>query len=308
MSGQLHAHLVGYLAMRRALGFRLVRAQKLLEQFLDYLDRVGATALTVDLAVAWARLPGGHACWPALRLSVVRGFAVYLHAIDPGSPLIPTDLLPARGPRAVPYLYSDAEVDALMAATASLRTPWRAATYRTLIGLLWATGMRVGEALALDLADLDLARGLVVVRDGKFGKSRELPLHPSVTDAVGAYLRRADRPPAASGTRALLLSTAGTRPLYCNVHWTWQRLAAQAGLTPNTDGHQPRIHDLRHSFAVSTLLTAYAENRDPARTLTLLSTYLGHVDPATTYWYLHASPELLAAAAARLESRLEVRP
>ena len=307
MSG-LHAHLADYLTMRRALGFKLVRSQKLLEQFLDYLDRVGATVLSVDLAVAWARQPGGHACWPAQRLSVVRGFSIYLHAIDPGSPLIPTDLLPARGPRAVPYLYSDAEVDALMAATASLSTPWRAATYRTLIGLLWATGMRVGEALALDFADLDLGPDVVVVRDGKFGKSRELPLHPSVAGAARDYLRRLDRPPAASETRALFLSTAGTRLLYCNVHWTWQRLAARAGLTPSTDRRRPRIHDLRHSFAVSTLMAAYAEGRDPARTLTLLSTYLGHVDPSTTYWYLHASPELLATAAARLESHLEVRP
>lgn len=305
---ELRTDLADYLAMRRALGFKLVRSQKLLEQFLDHLDRVGAAALTVDLAVAWARQPGGHACWPAQRLSVVRGFSIYLHGLDPDSPMIPAGLLPARGPRAVPYLYSHAEIDALMAAAASLRTPWRAATYRTLIGLLWATGMRIGEALALDRGDLDATRCLIVVLEGKFDKSRELPLHPSVAGAVGHYLRRVDRPQAASGTQALFLSSAGTRLLYCNVHWTWQRLADRAGLTPAAAGCRPRIHDLRHSFAVSTLLAAYAEGRDPARALTLLSTYLGHVDPATTYWYLHASPELLAAAGAKLETHMEGRP
>lgn len=194
-----------------------------------------------------------------------------------------------------------------MAATGMLRWPLRVATYRTLVGLLAVTGMRVGEAIGLDRQDIDLGRGLLVVRQGKFGKfgkSRELPLHPSTTAALEDYLRLKDRLCPQASTPAVFISTAGTRLLYCNVHWTWQRLTKHAGLAPRSSACRPRIHDLRHSFAFRCLLDAYATGEDGQRRLTLLSTYLGHVDPAGTYWYLSASPELLALAGQRLEQHL----
>jgi len=304
----LRPALADYLTMRRALGYQLARTEKLLEQFIDFLHERGATTVTRQDALDWAQLPAGaDPSWWAHRLSVVRTFATYLHTLDPDTQVPPRDLLPAGHPRACPYLYTEQEVTALMAGSGILRWPLRAATYRTLIGLLAVTGMRVGEAIALDRADIDLGRGLLVVRRGKFGKSRELPLHPSTTNALGDYLCVRDRLCPQASTPALFISTAGTRLIYCNVHWTWQQLTNHAGLVPRSAACRPRIHDLRHSFAVQSLLDAYATGEDGQRRLTLLSTYLGHVNPAGTYWYLSASPELLALASQRVEQHLAGR-
>jgi integrase len=302
MAAPLRESLGDYLTMRRALGYRLVRPEKLLTQFLDHLEETGASTVTVDAALAWACLPaGGDVNWWAYRLSVVRGFAAYLRTLDPTVEVPAPDLLPWRARRASPYLYSQADITALLAAAESLSTPLRRATIATLIGLLAVTGMRVGEALALDRDDLDLEHGLLVVRHGKFGRAENsCSTHPpspryAVTCANGTGCTAASSP-------ALLISTAGTRLLYCNVHWTFHRLVQRAGLAPRSGTCRPRIHDLRHSFAVSSMLDAYAAGQDGQQRLTLLSTYLGHVDPAGTYWYLSASPELLAIAAQRLET------
>lgn len=301
MATPLRDALGDYLAMRRALGYRLARPEKLLTQFLDHLEQTNTVTITVDAALAWACLPAGDVNWWAYRLSVVRGFASYLHTLDPTVQVPATDLLPWKARRAIPYLYSPADIAALLAAAESLSTPLRRATIGTLIGLLAVTGIRVGEALALDRDDLDTEHGLLVVRHGKFDKSRELVLHPSTVAALRRYLRERDRLHPAPASPALLISTAGTRLLYCNVHWTFHRLVQRAGLAPRSAACRPRIHDLRHSFAVATMLDAYAHGQDGQHRLTLLSTYLGHVDPAGTYWYLSASPELLAIAAQRLE-------
>src|SRR5262249_50423843 len=220
----------------------------------------------------------------------------------------PADLVPWRPCRATPYLYSDADIAALIAAAASLRFPLRTAAYQTLIGLLAVTGIRVGEAIRLDRADLDLPDGVLTVRESKFGKSRLLPLHPTTAEALRAYLRLRDRLHPQPSTPAVFISPAGTRLLYCNVHSTFQRLARQAGLQPRSASCRPRIHDLRHSFAVRSLLDAYASGQDGQARLTLLATYLGHVDPSATYWYLAAAPELLALAGQRLENHLADQP
>ena len=172
--------LADYLRIRHALGYKLERAGKLLPQFLDYLEQIGAETITTEQALAWATLPaGGSERWWAFRLSMVRGFAAYLQTLDPAAEVPPKDLLAGRPPRATPYLYAEEEIAALLAAAGTLRFALRVATYRTLIGLLAVTGMRVGEAIRLDRGDVDFAHGLLVVRDSKFGKSRELPLHPS---------------------------------------------------------------------------------------------------------------------------------
>jgi integrase/recombinase XerD len=220
----------------------------------------------------------------------------------------PADLIPARAPRATPYLYSAAEVTALIAAAASLRSPLRAATYQTLIGLLAVTGMRVGEAIRLDRADLDPRAGVLTIRDSKFGKSRLVPLHPTTTAALSGYLRLRDQLHPGPSDPAVFISPAGTRLLYCNVHATWRQLVRTAGLHPRSPHCRPRPHDLRHSFAVASLLDAYATGQDGQARLALLSTYLGHVNPAATYWYLSAAPELLALAGQRLEEHLREQP
>jgi integrase len=305
VTGPLREELADYLALRRALGYRLARPEKLLRQFLDHLERVGQSWITVAVALDWARLPSnGSSNWWAYRLSAVRGFATYLHALDPAHEVPAPDLLPQRPRRASPYLYSDADIAALIAATSTLRTPLRRATFATLIGLLAVTGIRVGEAIALDRGDVDLDSGRLVVRHGKFDKARELALHPSTVAALQRYRRLRDRLAPPAGTSALFVSLAGTRLRYCNVHHAFHRLVRLAGLTPRSEACRPRIHDLRHSFAVRAMLDAYAAGEDGQIRLTLLSTWLGHVHPGCTYWYLSASPELMALAGQRLDAHL----
>lgn len=304
----LRPALDDYLSVRRALGYKLRRAEKLLADFIDFVDGIGSDRITIDLAVSWATQPAGaDASWWAARLSVVRGFATYLHILDATTEVPPPDLLPRRSHRAVPYLYSDEDIAALAKAAESLSSPLRILTYQTLIPLLAVTGMRIGEAIRLDRSDLDHRAGMLTVRVSKFGKSRELPLHASTVQALRSYLRHRDRlavrpePTAPS----LFISTAGTRLLYCNVQWTFQRLVHRAGLKARSTQCRPRLHDLRHSFAVRTVIDAYQADANVAVRLPLLSTYLGHVHPAQTYWYLSAAPELLALAGQRLERSLQ---
>lgn len=301
----LRKALADYLAVRRALGYKLVTTERLLGQFVAYLEDCSERHVTIETAVAWASLPSGtHRGWTSTRLSIVRRFAVHLRGIDPATQVPPPDLLPGHYRRATPYVYSEGEIGALITAAARLRTPHRQATYRTLIGLLAVTGMRVGEAINLDQADLNASNGLLIVRHGKFGKSRELPLHPATVAALDGYLCRSDRPCVQSSAPALFVSPVGTRLLYNNVQNTFHQLVYHAGLTARSAACRPRIHDIRHSFAINTILDSYRNGGNPGFQLAVLSTYLGHVDPARTYWYLSAAPELMKAASDRLERHL----
>jgi integrase len=301
----LRQALADYLAVRRVLGYKLVRAEKLLAQFLSYIEGRGEDHVTTATALTWASLsPEVHRSWASARLSIIRRFAVHLRGIDPATEVPPVDLLPGRNRRATPYLYSEKEITALMTAAKTLTSSHRIATYRTLIALLSVTGMRIGEAISLDRDDFDATNGILTIRNGKFGKSRELPLHPTTVTALDEYLRRDDRPRLAPNAVALFVSVTGTRLLYGNVQWTFQKLASQAGLKPRSAACRPRIHDLRHGFAVLTIIDSYRDGGEPGTRLALLSTYLGHVDPGKTYWYLSAAPELLQLAGARLERHL----
>lgn len=302
----LEQQAADYLRIRRALGFKLERAEKLLAQYLAYLDMTGHDRVTVENALEWARLPAaGGGNWWAQRLAVVRCFASYLHALDPAHEIPPADVLAHRVRRAVPYLYTEQEIWAVMAATDRLRGRLRQTTYRTLIGLLAVTGTRVGEAIRLNRPDLDLANGLLTIRGAKFGKSRELPLHPTTVSALREYLRIRDAHQHADVSDALLISPAGTRLIYCNVHATFRQLRADAGLIARSPASRPRIHDLRHRFAVQTLLDWYRDGVDVPPRLPLLSTYMGHTHPRHTFWYLQAAPELMAIAGQRLEAAQE---
>ena len=206
-------------------GYRLEGTERLLSQFLDYLDANGADRITVEHAVAWATLPGRGQHWHAMRLGAIRGFAHYLHEADPRVEVPAADLLPDKSGRAVPYLYTDAQIAALIEAASTLRIVHKTATFQTLFGSLVATGMRIGEAIALDRADFDADAGTLTVRNAKFGKSRELPLHPTTTSALTRYLRRRDRPRPVGETEALLVSTVGTRLLMADVQTTFRRCA-----------------------------------------------------------------------------------
>lgn len=290
-----------YLAMRRALGFKLSREEKLLPQFADFIQERGEEHLSTEAALAWATLPAGSAAWWSSRLRIARGFAAYMHAIDPANEVPAPDLLPSPPHRATPYLYDEKQIAALLAAAGTLRTPHRVATFQTLLGLLAVTGMRIGEVIGLDHQDFDARNGCLLVRGAKFGKSRELALHASTVTALRRYLRRADRPPSAPNTSALLITIVGTRLGINDAQRTFATLRCRAGIEARSASCRPRLHDLRHSFAVATVLDAYHQDEDVGRRLALLATYLGHTDPASTYWYLSGAPELMQLAADRLQ-------
>lgn len=294
--------LVDYLRVRRALGFKLKAAGEMLPDFVRYLEKRRSTFVTTVVAVAWATQPRDtHPNWWRKRLVVVRGFAKYLQTIDGRSEIPPLDHLPAHeGIRSTPYVYSAADITALLSAADTLRAPLRVATYRTLFGLLAVTGMRVGEAIALDDRDFDRGRKVLVIRKTKFDKSREVPLHDSTAQALTRYLRERDRVAPRQTRSSLFVSTAGSRLFYQNVHETFLKLVYAAGLSDRRP-RRPNIHDLRHTFAIRTVLDWYRDEVDVEARLPLLSTYLGHIGPSSTYWYLTAVPELLEAATVRLE-------
>jgi len=290
-----------YLQTRRALGYKLTSQARILAGFVSYQDDAGATRITVEAAMRFATLPAdAQPIWWTRRLSVVRGFATYVQAIDPTTEVPPTCLLARGVPRAVPYLYSTAEIAALMTAARALRPPLHAATYETVIGLLAVTGMRVGEVIAMRRDDLDIDQRLVSVHAGKFGKDRLVPVDLSTVEALQRYAQVRDaRWPAGKAT-TFFVSTVDTQLTYNTVRTVFARLAEREGLVARARC-RPRLHDFRHRFAVETLLGWYRSDEDVAALLPLLSTFLGHVKPASTYWYLSATPELLALAARRLE-------
>lgn len=298
----LRNRLDEYLAIRRALGFKLERAGYLLPDFVTYLEDHQARTITTELAVAWARQPAhAHPDWWAQRLSLVRGLAKYLQALDPATEVPPVECLPHCSRRATPYLYSDLNIIHLMEAARELRSPLRAETYATLLGLLAVTGMRIGEAIGLDRKDVDFPHRVATLRNCKFGKMREICLHDSTVEALAAYARFRDQLCPRRRGPGFFLSTTGTRLIYTNVQQTFRSLVRRGGIQPRSARHRPRLHDLRHTFAIRTLLRWYRAGADVERQLPLLSTYLGHSCPSSTYWYLSAAPELLAQAGERLE-------
>ncbi|MGH2848818.1 MAG: tyrosine-type recombinase/integrase [Thermoleophilaceae bacterium] len=303
----LREALADYLRIRRRLGFEMPQDDRLLERFVEFLERAGADRITTELALAWARMPvHAHPHYWRQRLGVARGFARHLATIDPASEVPSKDLLPGTRPRVAPYIYTDAEIAALMAAARGLRPRLRAARHETLIGLLAVTGMRPGEALALDRQDVDLRHGAVHVRAGKQRRQREVPLHQSTIGALREYVRQRDARFPTPGTPAFFISARGRRMARGELNRTFTQLIREAGLDGRGARARPRPHDLRHAFAVRTLLDWYRAGGDIDRRMPLLSTYLGHVDPASTYWYLEAVPELLELISRRLEQLPEV--
>jgi len=295
-----------YLALRRSLGYKLRQEGQLLASLAGYLRARDLDRVTVAAALGWAVQPEhASAAWHAKRLSAVRGFAAYLATIDPASQTIPRGLLPRRVSRAAPYLYTPAQIRALMAAARGLACPLRAATFETFIRLMAATGLRTGEAMALDRADADLASGALTIRSSKLGKSRLVLLHPTTTAALARYLSQRDELCPHPVTAAFFLSGAGTRLNHTNASTTFAALLAAAGISAGAGKRRPRLYGLRHSFAVATLARWHADGADAQARLPALSTYLGHVKPSSTYWYLQAAPELLTAAAERLERFLK---
>ncbi len=292
----------GYLQLRRSLGHQLDDAHRLLPRFVEYLDSLGAPTVTIETALAWAQQPDvnpASSVWPH-RMTVARGFARHMASLDARTEIPPPGLIPSRQRWRPPFIFTPADIDILMAQTRLLHHPFKAASHETVIGLLAATGMRVGEAIKLDRTDIDWAAGVLSIRESKFGKSRLVPVHPSTIAALDRYAELRDHPQPRPSTPSFFVSTRGTRLIYQVVHHVFRHSCdtAQIGAGSNI---RPRIHDLRHSFTVATLLEWYRAGENVELRLPALSTYLGHRDPRSTYWYLSAAPELLALAAGRLE-------
>lgn len=297
-----------YLALRRALGFKLRHETWWLPDFVAYLDSHGSSTITTELALRWAQQPAdGNPNWWAKKLGAIRRFARHHHACDPRTQVPPPDLLPFRSRRQAPHLYTDQEVTALLQGARRLPDPLMSATYATILGLLAATGMRVGEALALDQVDVDWHLSVVTVSSSKFGKSRDVPVHSSTIAALHDYAQTRDRLSPRRRTPSFFVSRAGTRVIHQNFHHVFLRLVRLTGIGGRS-ARRPRLHDLRHTFALKTVREWYRAGVDVEQRLPWLSTYLGHVNPSTTYWYLTATPELLALAGDRLERAWKMQP
>lgn len=297
-----------YLTVRRTLGHKLHDHGRLLPDFVAYLEAAGASTITTELALAWATQPTSSTpVWWGRRLAMVRGFAQHVKAIDPDTEIPLRGLLPYRCRRANPYLYSDADIAALMGAARGLPSPLRAATYQTLIGLIAATGLRSGEALRLDRDHIDWDDGVITVWDSKFHKSRALPVHPTTLTALEDYARLRDGQVGDPKTASFFVTRNGTRPNANGVRKVFAGLVRRAGLAPDDGGRAPRLHDLRHRFACTVLVGWYRAGVDVEVRLPLLSTYMGHDRTENSFWYLSAVPELLFLASERLERAEEAR-
>jgi integrase len=304
-----------YLTLRRSLGFKLHETGKLLPAFVKFLKQHRSSFITTRLALAWAQQPSTvqPAEW-AHRLSVVRTFARHRSATDPRTQIPPPGLLPFQPKRARPYLYSEEEICRLL--HASLKMPYRFErgklrpwVYYCLFGLLYVSGLRLGEARNLELQDVDLQAGVLTIRGAKFGKTRLVPLHASTCAVLADYLARRQRRWAGRGVSSyLFVSNWGNRLDSGEIHRTFYALSRQIGLRGPFDSHGPRLHDMRHRFATNTLVQWYRSGQDPERRLPLLSAYLGHVHVSDTFWYLSACPELMREAMSRLERCWEGQP
>jgi integrase/recombinase XerD len=282
----LRARAEEYLAMRRALGFKLTAQGRHLMSFVRFCEERSADRVTADLAIEWATRTArgsGDEVYQARRLDAARIFARHLQALDPATEVPPGDVLPRRQGRIPPYLYSPEEVATLMNAAGDLAPAMRAATWRTLIGLLAVTGMRQGEACRLSRDDVDLGDRALVIRDSKFGKSRQVFLHLTAAAALRAYERARDRmfPGPAAGT--FFVNSRGGPLDGHNIQHTFAVLIAAAGIQAPPGQRAPRLHDLRHTFSVATMLDWYRDGGNVQARLPLLSTWLGHVDPKSTY-------------------------
>ena len=296
-----------YIEMRRGLGFKLLEAKVSLINFASFLKQRGAAHITISLSMEWAQQDktARPAEW-ARRLSFIRGFARHWSAHDSQTEVPPSGLLPHRPGRARPYLYSDDEVRKLL--QAALQLPWvrglRGPTYNCLLGLLAVTGLRISEARNLRTDDVDLNEGILTIRGTKFGKSRLVPIHPSTCTVLSDYASQRDRF-LARRPDMFFVSGRGTRLDGGEIRRTFYYLSRQIGLRGASDSHGPRLHDFRHRFAIETLVQWYRSGQDVERRLPILSTYLGPVHVADTYWYLTACPELMGLAVKRFEDYWE---
>lgn len=295
-----------YLTLRRQLGYALATPGQALLAFARYADSIRHRGpVTIDLAVRWAKLPQkAKPYWWARRLQIVRGFAQHRSLFEPGTEIPPADLLGPYFRRSTPHIYSNAEICALLRAAKDLGPAGglRCHSYVTLFGLLISSGLRISEALHLQRDEVDLRSGVLTVARSKFRKSRLVPLHPSTTHALAKYAERRNRYHPEATARTFFINERGAPMGYSGVIGTFTDLRCQLGWTKNREGRRPRLHDMRHTMAVRTLLRWCQQGADVDQKMLALCTYLGHVEVTDTYWYLTAVPELMALTAARFQA------
>jgi integrase/recombinase XerD len=296
-----------YLRLRRALGYKLEHHERILPALVAHVRAAGASAITSQLAIEWAMSTQAAPRTWAARLACARGFAAYLQTIDPATEIPPHGVFAVRYQRPAPYLWSGADIRRLLAAAGALEPALKAATMKALFGLLAVTGMRVGEVVAIGRDDVDLVTGVITVSEqiAKHQRARLLPLHQTTVHALGDYARTRDRICPQPTAATFFLAADGSALDRHAVSRVMKKLTTQLGL--RSDTVRPRSHDLRHSFAVRTLIDCQQAGEPVDETIAALATYLGHVAPSDTYWYLTATPELMGLAAQRLEDRFGAR-
>ncbi len=307
----LRTLLEDYLAMRRALGFKLRTDGTGLTTFVSYLEAAGIDHITNEIALSWARLPQSvQSVQLARRLGFVRGFARYCSAFDTRTQVPPPDLIPATRVRRPPHFFSDSDIEQLLHASLALPPVGglRRWTFHCLFGLLSVSGLRIGEAIALTFEDVDLQEAILTIRSSKFGKSRLVPMHSSTVAVLADYMRRRQALHPARPADHVFVNERGTPLSHDQSIDTFQHLLEGIGVSPQRIGRRPHLHDLRHRFAMKTIMQWYRDGQDAQRRLPVLSAYLGHTEPRDTYWYLSACPELMGLARERLERHWEHRP
>jgi len=302
----LSQELDRYLTIRRSLGYDLNTSARILRRFVAYAEQHGVDHITTNLFQQWQK-DFGHAkrqTWSA-RLGIVRIFAQWLHGLDPSNEVPPQGLIPSRYRRAQPYIYSSEEIRKIVRTAAKLPSTYgiRALTFSTLFGLIAITGLRISEALSLDNGDVDLEQGVLTIRRGKLGKARIVPITDSASKHLEAYANKRNRL-LGFVSKSFFATEKGARPDDCSARYNFATVCQRIGLRPtqrfNRHGRGPRIHDLRHSFAAHTMVRWYRAGKDPAQEIIKLTHYLGHDNPACTYWYIEAVPELLELASQRV--------
>ena len=305
----LQARVDDYLAERRRQGFNLRSRDTFLSGFAHFVA-AHRGALTTELIVEWVRSgKGGHGdagTW-AYRWGRLRHFIRYLKQFEPDIEVPETSLFGPEPGRLAPHIYREEEIVDLLAAARTLGPcgSLRPFTFETLFGLMASTGLRVSEAIHLRDADVDLQRGMLTIRQTKFAKSRQLPIHPSTVTALARYRRQRGRHVPTTVDMPFLVGSRGRRlglPLgQRQAHRVFNGLRDDLGWVNRGAHDAPRLHDLRHTFVVRRLMRWYAEGADVDRMMLALSTYVGHTEIFYTYWYLSAVPELLVIVAGKFE-------
>ena len=300
----ISARLSEYLDHRRRFGADMTAVGLDLKPFAAFADAEGAEWITTELFLRWKETFGsaGSNTW-ASRLCLVRSFARWLQGLDDRHEVPPKGLIPRRGTRPRPWIYSEAEIEQIVITAAALpsRSGLRGATFSTVFGLVAVTGLRIGEALGLDDRDVDAEDAALVIRHAKNGKSRVIPVTRCVVTKLQAYQQFRDHVVAHAGSGALFQAESGKRTKVFSAEWNFARVGQTIGLRKPSSGRGrgPRIHDMRHSMASRTILDWFRQGRDVDAEMYKLSAYLGHAKPSGTWWYIEAVPELLALASER---------